>query len=426
MQLLNEIKPAVIGLGYVGLPLAIAISKKYFVTCFDINQQRISELNQKVDITGEVTNEELCENANCSFVSDESALSDCNFYILTVPTPIDAANNPDLSVLANATKLLSKYIKLGDIIIYESTVYPGVTEDFCSSILELETGLKLNKDFFLGYSPERINPGDREHKVQDILKVTSGSTSEAALLIDAFYKSIITAGTFLASSIRVAEAAKVIENTQRDVNIALMNELSQIFHKMGIDTLEVLNAASTKWNFLPFKPGLVGGHCIGVDPYYIAHAAKKNGFDPAIILAGRHINNGVSHFIANNIIKDLLHKNRVNGEKLKVLIMGVTFKEDCPDCRNTKVVDIIHQLKEFNIEVDIFDPLANANDLRAEYNLELIDPQPEASYDLISICVGHARFKEIGIKNIRAFGKSDCSIYDIKGIFDEDEVDWRL
>ena len=422
---MDHVKPAVIGLGYVGLPLAVAISGSYDVVGFDVNEKRILSLKVHEDVTNEVSVLDLQSATRCNFTSSKDELKDCNFYIVTVPTPIDDANRPDLTSIISATETLSEFIKKNDIIVYESTVYPGVTEEICGPIIEQITGLKLNVDFYLGYSPERINPGDKVHTVTEITKVTSGSTPEAAEEIDRFYRSIIRAGTFKAPSIKVAEAAKVIENTQRDVNIALINELAQIFHKMGIDTLDVLEAAGTKWNFLPFKPGLVGGHCIGIDPYYITHSAQMYGHDPEIILAGRKINNAVSGFIADKIIKELLARGD-KGHSSRVLILGVTFKENCPDCRNSKVVDVIKKLTDFNINVDVYDPVANHEEFFAECGIRLLQEPKMDTYDVITICVGHDKFLKLGIDQIRGYGSENCAVLDVKGLFEKSKVDWRL
>jgi UDP-N-acetyl-D-galactosamine dehydrogenase len=424
MKNLTEIKVAVVGLGYVGLPLAVEFSKKVSVMGFDISQSRISELSRGVDNTLEVSSQEL-EASSLQYSSLVEDLKDCDVYIVTVPTPIDAFNQPDLRPLMRASEMLGSVIKKGDVIIYESTVYPGATEEVCIPLIEDKSGLKFNIDFYAGYSPERINPGDKEHKVTNIVKVTSGSTEEAASFVDMLYASIITAGTYKADSIKVAEAAKVIENTQRDVNIALINEFSIIFNLLGVDTLSVLEAAGTKWNFLPFRPGLVGGHCIGVDPYYLTHKAQSVGYHPEMILAGRRLNDGMGKYIVAQLVKGMLNKRiQVNGAK--VLILGLTFKEDCPDIRNTKVVDIISELKEYNINVDINDPWCSAEEVEHEYNLSLIEKPEQGNYDAIIIGVAHSQFKELGAENIRKLGKKNHILYDLKHILPKNSSDMRL
>jgi UDP-N-acetyl-D-galactosamine dehydrogenase len=416
-------KVAIIGLGYVGLPLAVEFGKKYNVVGFDINKARIDELRTGTDSTLEVSGEELAS-ANLIFSYNVEDLKDANIYIVTVPTPINEHKQPDLTPLIKASDMLGKVINNDDIIIYESTVYPGATEEECIPVVEMSSGLKFNKDFFAGYSPERINPGDKEHRVTNILKVTSGSTPKVAEIIDQLYKSIIIAGTHKASSIKIAEAAKVIENTQRDVNIALINELSIIFSKLNIDTLEVLEAAGTKWNFLPFRPGLVGGHCIGVDPYYLTHKAQTVGYHPEIILAGRRINDGMGEYVTSQLVKEML-KKRIHVEGANVLVMGLTFKENCPDLRNTKVIDIISELKSYNINVDITDPWCSSFEAEKEYGLSLVQPK-EAEYDAIILAVGHDEFKKQGIMNIRKLGKKNHVIYDLKYILPKDAIDMRL
>lgn len=424
-ELLKDLKIGVIGLGYVGLPLAIEFGKKYQTLGFDINQARVLELLSGHDATLEVSNEELKEAAFMSYSFTVDELKACNVYIVTVPTPIDEHKQPDLTPLIKASEMLGKVISKGDIIIYESTVYPGATEEACLPEVEKHSGLSFNKDFFAGYSPERINPGDKEHRVTNILKVTSGSTPEIAETIDQLYKSIITAGTHKASSIKVAEAAKVIENTQRDVNIALINELSIIFNKLNIDTLEVLEAAGTKWNFLPFRPGLVGGHCIGVDPYYLTHKAQSVGYNPEMILAGRRLNDGMGQYIVTQLVKKMLTKRiQVNGAN--VLVMGLTFKENCPDLRNTKVVDIVSELTEYNINVDIIDPWCSSEQAEHEYGLSLIEQAERGFYDAIVLAVGHNEFKALGAESIRAFGKEEHVLYDLKYVLDKESVDMRL
>jgi len=416
-------KIAVIGLGYVGLPLAVEFGKKFEVIGFDINQARVNELISGIDSTLEVSDNELAE-TNLTFSHDIEMLKSANVYIVTVPTPINEHKQPDLTPLIKASEMLGTVINKGDIIIYESTVYPGATEEECLPIVEKSSGLKFNQDFFAGYSPERINPGDKEHRVTNILKVTSGSTPDIAETIDQLYKSIIVAGTHKASSIKVAEAAKVIENTQRDVNIALINELSIIFSKLNIDTLEVLEAAGTKWNFLPFRPGLVGGHCIGVDPYYLTHKAQTVGYHPEMILAGRRLNDGMGNYVVSQLVKKML-KKRIQVEGANVLIMGLTFKENCPDLRNTKVIDIVSELNEYNINVDITDPWCSKDEAQHEYGLTLIHPEKN-KYDAVILAVAHDEFKELGAENIRKLGKNNHVLYDLKYLLSKNEVDMRL
>lgn len=422
---LKDIKIAVIGLGYVGLPLAVEFGKKYQTLGFDINQARISELNNGSDSTLEVSDEELAATTNLNYSCQPEDLRSANVYIVTVPTPIDQHKQPDLTPLIKASEMLGKIVSKGDIIIYESTVYPGATEEACIPVVEKVSGLVFNKDFYAGYSPERINPGDKEHRVTNILKVTSGSTPEVATIVDDLYRSIITAGTHKASSIKVAEAAKVIENTQRDVNIALINELSIIFNKLGIDTLEVLEAAGTKWNFLPFRPGLVGGHCIGVDPYYLTHKAQIVGYHPEMILAGRRLNDGMGAYVVSQLVKNMLHK-RIQVEGANVLIMGLTFKENCPDLRNTKIIDIVSELKEYNINVDITDPWCSSEQAEHEYNLTLTEKPETGKYDAIILAVAHNEFKVMGVEEIRKLGKSAHVLYDLKYILPKESVDMRL
>ena len=422
---LKDVKIAIIGLGYVGLPLAVEFGKKYKTLGFDINQARISELNNGTDSTLEVSDEELAETVNLSYSCQPDDLKTANVYIVTVPTPIDQHKQPDLTPLIKASEMLGKVVKQDDIIIYESTVYPGATEEACIPVVEKFSGLVFNKDFYAGYSPERINPGDKEHRVTNILKVTSGSTPEIATIVDDLYRSIITAGTHKASSIKVAEAAKVIENTQRDVNIALINELSIIFNKLDIDTLEVLEAAGTKWNFLPFRPGLVGGHCIGVDPYYLTHKAQLVGYHPEMILAGRRLNDGMGAYVVSQLVKNMLHK-RIQVEGANVLIMGLTFKENCPDLRNTKIVDIVSELKEYNINVDITDPWCSSEQAEHEYNLSLIEKPKTDHYDAIILAVAHNQFKLMGVDEIRKLGKAQHVLYDLKYILPKESVDMRL
>ncbi|WPZ31689.1 Vi polysaccharide biosynthesis UDP-N-acetylglucosamine C-6 dehydrogenase TviB (plasmid) [Sulfitobacter sp. OXR-159] len=418
-------KIAVIGLGYVGLPLAVEFGKIRPVIGFDINQARIDALHDGRDSTLEVSGDELREAAHLSFTSDPADLAEANIYIVTVPTPIDAHKRPDLTPLIKASEALGKVLKCGDIVIYESTVYPGATEEDCVPVLERVSGLTYNKDFFAGYSPERINPGDKTHRLPDIRKVTSGSTPEIAEVVDQLYASIITAGTYSAESIRVAEAAKVIENTQRDLNIALINELAIIFNKMGIDTEAVLKAAGTKWNFLPFRPGLVGGHCIGVDPYYLTHKAETIGYHPQVILAGRRINDGMGAYVAGQLVKAML-KRRIQVDGARVLILGLTFKENCPDLRNTRVVDVVSELQDYGIQVDVHDPWTNADEARHEYGLDLVQPHKDGGYDGIVLAVAHEQFKAMGADVIRGFGKADHVLYDLKNVLDTQESDLRL
>jgi UDP-N-acetyl-D-galactosamine dehydrogenase len=422
---LTDLKIGIIGLGYVGLPLAVEFGKKFPVLGFDINQGRIAQLQSGLDSTLEVSDEELKESPYLNYSFTASDLESCNVYIVTVPTPIDEHKQPDLTPLIKASEMLGKVVKKGDVIIYESTVYPGATEETCLPEVERVSGLTFNKDFFAGYSPERINPGDKEHRVTNILKVTSGSNPEIAEIVDQLYKSVITAGTHKASSIKVAEAAKVIENTQRDVNIALINELSIIFNKLDIDTLEVLEAAGTKWNFLPFRPGLVGGHCIGVDPYYLTHKAQTVGYHPEIILAGRRLNDGMGQYVVSQLVKKMLTQ-RIHVDGANVLVMGLAFKENCPDLRNTKVVDIVSELKEYNINVDIIDPWCSNEQAQHEYGLSLTEKAQAGFYDSIIIAVGHNEFKALGADKIRSFGKDNHVLYDLKYILDKESVDIRL
>jgi UDP-N-acetyl-D-galactosamine dehydrogenase len=421
----NEKKIAVIGLGYVGLPLAVEFGKKYQTLGFDINEPRVSELKSGKDSTLEVSESELANTTDLTFSNNVDDLKNANVYIVTVPTPINEHKQPDLTPLIKASEMLGKVINKRDIVIYESTVYPGATEEACLPVVEKHSGLKFNQDFFAGYSPERINPGDKEHRVTNILKVTSGSTPEIAVVVDELYKSIIIAGTHKASSIKVAEAAKVIENTQRDVNIALINELSIIFNKLDIDTLEVLEAAGTKWNFLPFRPGLVGGHCIGVDPYYLTHKAQSVGYHPEMILAGRRLNDGMGEYVVSQLVKTML-KKRIQVEGANVLLMGLTFKENCPDLRNTKVTDIVKELKEYNVNVDITDPWCSQEEAHNEYGLSITKAPKDEQYDAVILAVAHDEFKELGVENIRKLGKENHVLYDLKYVLPKSEVDMRL
>jgi UDP-N-acetyl-D-galactosamine dehydrogenase len=422
---IKDLKIAIIGLGYVGLPLAVEFGKKYQTVGFDISQLRVNELKRGKDSTLEVSAAELAEITNLSYSNDVDDLQNSNIYIVTVPTPIDMHKQPDLTPLIKASEMLGSVVSKGDVIIYESTVYPGATEEVCIPVVEKVSGLTFNKDFFAGYSPERINPGDKEHRVTNILKVTSGSTPEIAELVDQLYRTIIIAGTHKASSIKVAEAAKVIENTQRDVNIALINELSIIFNKLNIDTLEVLEAAGTKWNFLPFRPGLVGGHCIGVDPYYLTHKAQAVGYQPEMILAGRRINDGMGRYVVSQLVKKML-KKRIHVDGANVLIMGLTFKENCPDLRNTKVVDIVDELKEYNINVDVVDPWCSAEGAMREYGLNLTQNPDKEHYDAIILAVAHDEFKAMGADKIRILGKKQHIFYDLKYVLAKEDVDMRL
>lgn len=422
---LQDIKLAVVGLGYVGLPLAVEFGKKRIVLGFDINQKRVDELNQGLDHTLEVEPEDLKEARGLKFSAASADLAECNIYIVTVPTPIDEYKQPDLTPLIKASETIGKVLKKGDVVIYESTVYPGATEEDCVPVLEKFSGLKYNKDFFAGYSPERINPGDKEHRVTTIKKVTSGSTPAVADLVDALYNEIIVAGTHRASSIRVAEAAKVIENTQRDVNIALINELALIFNKMGIDTEAVLQAAGTKWNFLPFRPGLVGGHCIGVDPYYLTHKAESIGYHPEIILAGRRLNDSMGVYVVSQLVKAMT-KRRIHVDRARVLVLGFTFKENCPDLRNTKVVDIVRELEQYNVLVDVFDPWIDLEEADHEYLIKPVAAPEAGNYDAVIIAVAHNQFKELGVSGIRAFGKPNHVLYDLKYILSADQSDIRL
>ena len=416
---------AVIGLGYVGLPLAVEFGKKYLTTGFDINRPRITALISGHDSTLEVDTAELESAAHLSYTTDVDKLKNCNIYIVTVPTPIDIHKRPDLSPLEKASETVGKVLSKGDIVIYESTVYPGATEEVCVPILEKHSGLTFNKNFYCGYSPERINPGDKEHRVTTIKKVTSGSTLEIADKVDALYSSIITAGTHKASSIKVAEAAKVIENTQRDINIALINELALIFKRLGIDTEEVLKAAGSKWNFLPFRPGLVGGHCIGVDPYYLTHKAMKAGYYPEIILTGRKLNDSMGKYVANEII-NLMTKKRIQVVDSNILVMGLTFKEDCPDIRNTRVVDVVQELKGFHCNIDVYDPWIDKEESTRDYGITPVEQPEPGKYDAVIIAVAHHQFKAMGITAIRALGKKNHILYDIKYILPAEKVDGRL
>ncbi len=418
-------KIALIGLGYVGLPLAVEFGKKYETIGFDINETRVQELNQGVDNTLEVEPEELKQATMLTYTTKPDEIRSCNIYIVTVPTPIDKHKRPDLTPLIKSSETIGKLLAKDDIVIYESTVYPGATEEVCVPILEQQSGLVFNEDFYCGYSPERINPGDKEHRVTTIKKVTSGSTPEIADKVDELYKSIITAGTHKASSIKVAEAAKVIENTQRDINIALINELALIFSKLNIDTEEVLKAAGSKWNFLPFRPGLVGGHCIGVDPYYLTHKAIEVGYHPEIILAGRRLNDSMGSYVAEQVTK-LMNSKRIHVVDANVLIMGFTFKENCPDLRNTRVVDLIAELQDANCNVEVYDPWIDKSEAKHEYDIVPIDEPAIGKYDAIILAVAHDEFKDMGITALKKLTKANHVIYDIKYILPKEDVDGRL
>ena len=416
---------AIVGLGYVGLPLAVEFGKKFNCVGFDINHDRVNELKSGKDSTLEVEPELLKQADKLNYSAHTDDIKDCNVFIVTVPTPIDKYRRPDLSPLEGASRMLGKILKKNDVVIFESTVYPGASEEVCVPIMEELSGLTYNKDFFLGYSPERINPGDKEHRVTTIKKVTAGSTPEIADFVDEIYQSIITAGTHKASSIRVAEAAKVIENTQRDLNIALINELALIFNKLGIDTEEVLEAAGTKWNFLPFRPGLVGGHCISVDPYYLTHKAQEIGYNPEIILAGRRINDNMGAYVTKRIVK-LMTQRRIHVVDSRILIMGLAFKENCPDLRNTRVIDIIHEFETYHANIDVYDPWVDAEEAKHEYGLDIISEPKAGIYDAIILAVGHKQFIEMGIDKIRQFGKTDNILFDVKYALPKDQVDGRL
>jgi UDP-N-acetyl-D-galactosamine dehydrogenase len=421
----EEMKLAVVGLGYVGLPLAVEFGRIRPVVGFDINQCRIGQLRAGEDVTLETSRDELTAARHLSFTTEVADLRDCNCYIVTVPTPIDQHKRPDLTPLLRASETVGSLLKKGDIVIYESTVYPGCTEEDCVPVLERRSGLRYNEDFYCGYSPERINPGDKEHRLATIRKVTSGSTPEVAQVVDDLYRQIVVAGTHRAESIKVAEAAKVIENTQRDLNIALVNELALIFNKMGIDTAAVLKAAGSKWNFLPFRPGLVGGHCIGVDPYYLTHKAQAIGYHPEVILAGRRLNDSMGKYVVSQFIKAMTRKRiQVNGSR--VLVMGLAFKENCPDLRNTRVVDIIAELREYGCEVDVMDPWVDSNEAMLEYAIAPVETPSQGAYDGIVISVAHKEFSEMGGEVVRRFGKPLCVVYDVKGVFSPDESDMRL
>jgi len=425
MLRIQDLKLAVVGLGYVGLPLAVEFGKRRPVIGFDINRRRIEALQRGHDHTLEVDDAEMASASQLSYTDDRARLAEANVFIVTVPTPIDAYKQPDLTPLIRASETIGAVLKRGDIVIYESTVYPGATEEDCVPVLERVSGLKFNVDFYAGYSPERINPGDKAHRVSTIRKVTSGSTPEAAELVDALYREIITAGTHKAASIRVAEAAKVIENTQRDVNIALINELALIFNKMGIDTEAVLQAAGTKWNFLPFRPGLVGGHCIGVDPYYLTHKAQSIGYHPEIILAGRRLNDAMGSYVVSQLVKSMMRK-RIHVQGARVLVMGLAFKENCPDLRNTRIVDIVRELGEYNVSVDVYDPWIDPAESVQEYGITPVSQPQAGAYDGIVLAVAHQQFAAMGAAAIRAYGKPEHILYDLKYVLSADESDLRL
>jgi UDP-N-acetyl-D-galactosamine dehydrogenase len=425
MKISKNTSIAIIGLGYVGLPLAVEFGKRYPTLGYDINRRRVDELQRGIDVTRETDANEIKEATRLIFSTDIEDLRRATVYIVTVPTPVDHHKKPDLTSLHKASETLGKVIKKGDTVVYESTVYPGATEEYCVPVIESVSGLKFNQDFFAGYSPERINPGDKEHRLTNITKITSGSTPETADFVDALYGSIILAGTHKASSIMVAEAAKVIENTQRDLNIALMNELAIIFKKKGIDTEEVLKAAGTKWNFLPFGPGLVGGHCIGVDPYYLTHMAEGLGYHPQVILAGRRINDNMGGYIVGQLIKHMI-KSRIQIENANVLVMGLAFKENCPDLRNTRVIDSIRKLKDYNVNVDVYDPWIDPESAQHEYGIAPVQEPKHGQYDAIILAVAHRQFKEIGAAGMRRFGKEKHVLFDLKYVLPKADTDIRL
>ncbi len=425
MIAIEDARVCVLGLGYVGLPLAVALGQHFDTVGYDLDAGRIDELRRGHDRTLEVDADELATASRLRFSAEPAALDGRNIFVVTVPTPIDQARRPDLGAISAASRAIAAHLTPGSVVIYESTVYPGCTEEVCVPILEQVSGLTYNRDFFCGYSPERANPGDREHRLSTITKVTAGSTPEAAKLVDALYSAIVPAGTHLASSIAVAEAAKVIENTQRDLNIALINEFAMIFNKLGIDTLEVLQAAGTKWNFLPFRPGLVGGHCIGVDPYYLTHKAQEVGYHPEVILSGRRINDGMGAYVADRILR-LMVRKRINPVGARALVLGLAFKENCPDLRNTKVVDIVAELAEHSMRVDIHDPWVDPAEARHEYGVDLTADPKAGDYDVIVLAVAHRQFVELGAVGIRAFGKDPSVLYDVKSALPRDAVDGRL
>lgn len=414
----------ILGLGYVGLPLAVEFGKQYPTVGFDLNTERVKELTSGIDSTLECSSEELVSSTNLTYSCELASLSDCNVIIVTVPTPIDEHKKPDLTPLIRASQMIGKIVKKDDVVIYESTVYPGATEEVCIPLIEEASGFVFNQDFFAGYSPERINPGDKARRVSNIIKITSGSTPDISNFVDDLYSSIITAGTHKASSIKVAEAAKIIENTQRDVNIALINELAIIFNRLGIDTLEVLEAAGTKWNFLPFRPGLVGGHCIGVDPYYLTHKSQSVGYFPDIIIASRRLNDGMAQHVVSQLIKTMIQKT-IQVQHANVLLMGFAFKENCPDVRNTKLIDIVTELKEYKANIDIYDPWCSAQEVKRDFNLDLVEPR-KGKYDAIIVAVAHNEFLNMDPLYLRSLGKKQCVIYDLKYVFDKQVVDIRL
>lgn len=425
MNDLTQVRLCIIGLGYVGLPLAVEFGKLYPTVGFDLNKARVDELRRGTDATLEVSDEELRGASLLKFTADAGDIRDCNVFIVAVPTPIDAAKRPNFGPLEGASRTAAKVLKPGDVVVFESTVYPGATEEVCVPILEKGSGLTYNRDFFCGYSPERINPGDKQHRLPSIVKITSGSTPEIARFVDSLYKTIITAGTFAASSIKVAEAAKVIENTQRDVNIALINELALIFEKLEINTGEVLAAAGTKWNFLPFRPGLVGGHCIGVDPYYLTHKAQEVGYHPNMILAGRRLNDDMGHYIAAAVIKKMIKKG-IDTANSRILVMGLTFKENCPDLRNTRVIDIVSEFQEYGIPVDVYDPWVSSAEAKKEYGIPLVQSLEKDTYSALVIAVAHRQFTELSIAELRSLCKEKAVIFDVKGLFPRDQVDGCL
>jgi len=422
---IEKLNIGIVGLGYVGLPLAVEFGKKYPTIGFDINAVRVGELVSGYDSTLECTNDELASASYLQYASELEAIKNCNFYVVTVPTPITEDSTPDLTPLKKASEAIAKVINRGDIVVFESTVYPGATEEVCIPIIEKLSGLVFNQDFYAGYSPERINPGDKVNRLTTITKITSGSTEDAAEFVDSVYSSIVEAGTHKASSIKVAEAAKVIENTQRDLNIAIVNEFAKIFNKLNIDTEEVLKAAGTKWNFLPFKPGLVGGHCISVDPYYLTHKAQEVGYRPEVILAGRRINDGMGEYVATQLVKKLASR-KIHIDEAKVLIKGFTFKGDCPDVRNTKIIDIVKELKDFNMSVDVYDGWASKEEVMHEYGIELIDELVPGRYDAIVLAVDHSETKNMGVEALRKLGKAEHVLYDVKHVLAVDESDIRL
>ena len=425
MELPDSPRIAIVGLGYVGLPLAVEFSKYEATIGFDIDSTRISQLRSGHDSTQEVSCDELCSANQLQFTDNTNDLKDCNIYIATVPTPIDSSKRPDLTPLRKASELIASVVTKGDLVLYESTVYPGCTEEVCIPIIEHISGLTFNQDFFAGYSPERINPGDKEHRVSNIVKVTSGSNERVADYIDALYSKVVKAGTHKASSIKVAEAAKVIENTQRDVNIALVNELALIFNRLNIDTLEVLEAAGSKWNFLPFRPGLVGGHCISVDPYYLTHKAQQIGYHPEVILSGRRINDSMGSYVAEMVIK-LMTKRQIHVVDSNILIMGLTFKENCPDLRNSRIIDIVNELESYHANVTVYDPLASEQEAKSIYGIDLIQYPQQGFYDAIILCVAHDTIKNMGAEQIRSFGKHSHILYDVKYVLEKEAIDGRL